>query len=488
MAKFDLAAALKLPVSKLDTETPVQMLELALLDPHPGNFFTVEEDITDLAESIELNGLLQPLVVAPAGGGRYRTIAGHRRRKALLKLAEKAPEKWRSVSCVVMRPTSPELEELALIQTNTEAREIGWAEKNKAATRVEALLIKLQKDQGIELPGKMRAHVAKLIKASESQIARAKYINDHLASCWKKKNSSISDNVAYKLAHLPTEQQKMLYAHYKDCVRQVSTPAIKAFEENISAGRDPFYVPPEEARKRLRDCSVLPKNGSEYQKCTHSEVIDQHQKDKTLASWQQCRGSCCSFCVCRFDCSDVCPGLAKDLAKHRKTEVWRIGQALRRAREAVGLSVEAAAKHLKKSGQDIVQSETSLRHDVLGLMEYCTLYQTTPNQILGFDSPVPQHTPSAWQPLDDDHVPAGGQLCSIVTQDPDLPIKISGKLFCSVDDARWHNDAFERPMNPDMIIPSRRVLLWCPLPEIPQHLTLALGRLDDSENGGDASE
>ena len=124
---FDLAAALSLkPVSKLDTkESPVQMIDLALIDPHPDNFFEVEDDITDLAESISLNGLLQPLVVTPADGGRYRTIAGHRRRKALLQLAAEAPEKWNRVPCMVTHPASRELEELALIQTNTEAREIG---------------------------------------------------------------------------------------------------------------------------------------------------------------------------------------------------------------------------------------------------------------------------------------------------------------------------------------------------------------------------
>ena len=156
------------------------MIELALIDPHPENFFPVESDITDLAESIELNGLCQPLIVTPTEDGRYRTIAGHRRRAALLQLAEKDPEKWKYVACNIKHPASHELEMLMLIQTNTEAREIGWSEKNKAATMVEEILVKLQKEQGVQLPGKMRTHVAQLIKASESQIARAKYISSHL--------------------------------------------------------------------------------------------------------------------------------------------------------------------------------------------------------------------------------------------------------------------------------------------------------------------
>ena len=261
---FDLAAALALkPVSKLDTtEAPVQMIALELIDPHPDNFFAVEDDITDLAESIELNGLLQPLVVTPAEDGRYRTIAGHRRRKALLQLAAENPEKWQRVPCMVTHPASPELEELALIQTNTEAREIGWSEKNKAATRVEEILVKLQKDQGVQLPGKMRTHVAKIIKASESQIARAKFIAKNLIKPLQKKN--VNDSVAYELAHLPAEQQKELYDHYKNELWRLSTPTIKAYEKNIAAGKDPFSVLVSTA---ARDCYIQKMDGNKYKKC-----------------------------------------------------------------------------------------------------------------------------------------------------------------------------------------------------------------------------
>ena len=124
MAKFNLAEALQLDdssVSNLDTET--RKIQLDLIDPHPDNFFAVEDDITDLAESIAVNGLCQPLVVTPADGGRYRVIAGHRRRKALLKLAE-TDDRFKAVTCIVRKPASPEMEMLMLIQTNTAAREI----------------------------------------------------------------------------------------------------------------------------------------------------------------------------------------------------------------------------------------------------------------------------------------------------------------------------------------------------------------------------
>ena len=242
MAGFNLAEAIGLKkVSNLDTGE-LQEIGLDLIDPNPNNFFAVEEDITDLKESIELNGLLQPPVVTPSENGRYRLIAGHRRHKALKALWSENPEKYKMVMCRIVRPSSPALEELMLIQTNTEARELGWQEKIEAAERVEKILVKMQKN-GTVLPGKMRSHVAKIIKASESQIARAKFIDKNLIEPLKK-GSGLSDSAAYKLAHLPYEQQQTLYEHYKENPWMIDGTRIKTYQDNIANGRDPFYVEP----------------------------------------------------------------------------------------------------------------------------------------------------------------------------------------------------------------------------------------------------
>jgi len=146
---FDLAKAMGYEVSNLD---PVQELPLDKLDPNPDNFFSVESDLTELAESISVNGLLQPLVVTPADGGRYRVVAGHRRRMALLELAKADPAKWRMIPCKIIHPATHDMELLALIQTNTVARELGWRDRSEAATRVEAILVRLQQEQGVTLP------------------------------------------------------------------------------------------------------------------------------------------------------------------------------------------------------------------------------------------------------------------------------------------------------------------------------------------------
>lgn len=480
---FDLAAALSLkPVSKLDTkESPVQMIDLDLIDPHPDNFFEVEDDITDLAESISLNGLLQPLVVTPADGGRYRTIAGHRRRKALLQLAAEAPEKWKLVPCMVTHPASPELEELALIQTNTEAREIGWSEKNKAATRVEAILVKLQQEQGIKLPGKMRANVAKIIKTSESQIARAKFIAQNLIKQLKSKG--ISDSVAYKLAHLPRDQQKELYEHYKNEIWRIDSSALKRYRDNIAEGKEPF-APRVSEETCVRDCYTMPRLNNNYRKCDHEAVIKARKSKSELPEWQRCQTrTCCSYCSYRFDCVDVCPHCVPDIDMQRNTESFALGQRLRACRRRADISVGAAAKAMGISTDAIHDSETSANFAIWQIKGYCNLYRCTPNDIFCFGAAQPSAGATKWQRLHLDATPKEGQLCSLLYFD-DHPMKIGGNVFCSVRSARWNGGRFVSEIN-DQVKVTGNLVGWAPLPEPPEGYTLSLGKIDGLEDESD---
>lgn len=69
-----------------------------------------DDSLKELAESIKTNGIIQPLIVTPAVGGRYELIAGERRlRAARLAGLEKVP--------VVVRQAEPEaMLELAIIE------------------------------------------------------------------------------------------------------------------------------------------------------------------------------------------------------------------------------------------------------------------------------------------------------------------------------------------------------------------------------------
>ena len=67
-----------------DGGTSIQEIPVGELDPNPDQprrTFS-PESISQLADSIREQGVLQPLLVAPAGGGRYMIIAGERRFRA----------------------------------------------------------------------------------------------------------------------------------------------------------------------------------------------------------------------------------------------------------------------------------------------------------------------------------------------------------------------------------------------------------------------
>ncbi len=71
------------------------------LVPSEDNFYSMS-DIDELAALIELSGgVKQPALVSPLGGGKYKVIAGHRRRLASLQLVKQGKEQYRKMPCMV---------------------------------------------------------------------------------------------------------------------------------------------------------------------------------------------------------------------------------------------------------------------------------------------------------------------------------------------------------------------------------------------------
>lgn len=73
------------------------------LIPSKDNFYSVE-DVQDLKQSIELLGILQPLLVTDEEDGKRRIIAGHRRRLAIMQLVDEGKESFRYVP-IMVKPT-----------------------------------------------------------------------------------------------------------------------------------------------------------------------------------------------------------------------------------------------------------------------------------------------------------------------------------------------------------------------------------------------
>lgn len=203
-------------VSNLDTSggrEQIEYISLDRIDNDPRNFYTLC-DLEELAASIELVGLQQPLRVRenPEAEGRFIIVSGHRRRAALQKLVDEGRTELQEVPCI--RETaagSSALQELRLIYANSDTRVLTSAEQAKQAARVEELLY-LLKEEGMEFPGRMRDQVAAACKISAPKLARLKVIREKLVPEYMAlfEKDKLPEQTAYALARLPEDFQKRM--------------------------------------------------------------------------------------------------------------------------------------------------------------------------------------------------------------------------------------------------------------------------------------
>lgn len=85
-------------------------IQIEDIETNPEQPRTNVGDLSELKQSIEAKGVLEPLLVRPVAGGRYRIIAGERRFRAAMEagLAE--------VPCIELEVSESEVMEIALIE------------------------------------------------------------------------------------------------------------------------------------------------------------------------------------------------------------------------------------------------------------------------------------------------------------------------------------------------------------------------------------
>lgn len=248
MAKFDLHQLLNersmaAAVEREKEPRPADGMEQLTLDvydliPSQENFYSTQY-INDLKQSIAIVGLLQPLLVE-RDGGKFRVVAGHRRRLACMALVEDGLEQFRRVPCVT-RAVEEEgtvktiLDRLALIFANGFREKSDW-EKMEETLRTEALIAELRKE--VEVEGRTRWITAEFTGITEAQIGRYKSIKNNLCpelmQAFKAKRLGVS--TAYELSGLSQDYQ----ARAADTLEEVGVLSIndaKALKQAEEAGR-----------------------------------------------------------------------------------------------------------------------------------------------------------------------------------------------------------------------------------------------------------
>ena len=207
----------------------LKYIDVGDLVPSENNFYSMPA-IEELASLIELaGGVKQPGLAVPMGGGKYKLLAGHRRRLASIFLVEQGKKEYRQMPCMVEevereeagtpeeRAEADELreidEEILLIATNGQREKTDW-DKVQEATRLRELLERKRKFRRV--PGKTRVLIAKKLGTTPAQVGRYESISKRLLPDFKEEMQAgkLGISVAYELSALPERAQKAAFAEY----------------------------------------------------------------------------------------------------------------------------------------------------------------------------------------------------------------------------------------------------------------------------------
>lgn len=205
------------------------------LIPSKGNFYSVE-DVQGLKQSIELLGVLQPLLVTEEEeNGKRRIIAGHRRRLAVMQLVDEGKERFRRVPILIKPKKNAIIDRLALIMANRFREKTDW-ERMTEALETEKLVLELK--DSMNIPGRTRDLLAEIIETSPAQLGRYKAIYNNIIPelMAEFKANRIVVSVIYEASGLPEDYQKQAAEIFRE--NEVLTLAdVKQLKKNYEASQ-----------------------------------------------------------------------------------------------------------------------------------------------------------------------------------------------------------------------------------------------------------
>ena len=226
---------------------PYKIVSLSVYDlvPSEGNFYSIDE-IEKLKRDIELaGGVKQNLTVTPLDGGKYKILAGHRRRRACLELVEEGKREYELIPCgIEPRQQDSEMqeirEELLIITTNSQREKTDWDRVQETKHLHDVL--RRYKARGGKLPGRLREIIADTLNTSETQIGRMGAIAKNLIPEFQEemRGKRLGISAAYELSGMPEEQQRAALEEYR---------AKGSFSVNDAKQRKEADTPP---RRKVR--------------------------------------------------------------------------------------------------------------------------------------------------------------------------------------------------------------------------------------------
>ena len=350
MSKFDLSRIVGAGgVSESDTE--LREIFLDKIRENPENFYPpLPEDEADaLRESIQANGLLEPLLVVP-DGATYRLVSGHNRLRALRDLRANAfGMDYKTALCRVLPAMDADHEITAIIEANRQRKKTPAVLQQEAEALTEVYV--RRKQAGEDLPGRIRDRVADAMQVSATKLANLNAIKNGIrepvfASAWASGN--ISEACALEIARMDAESQHQLAVWLEDEREPCALSLVREFNA-ISHKLD-------------HDCKLA------GMPCPNARAM--YKAFVRHGTWEGCCG-CCSCCLRRDTCSVCCDYVERKAAEpaeesesdpedwletHREdleaaVEDWQaqraaFGARLRKGREETGLDRAAFAESI----------------------------------------------------------------------------------------------------------------------------------------------
>lgn len=236
----------------------IRDLEISQIKPsqyQPRRTFAPDQ-LTELAQSLAKNGLLQPIVVRQVGAQKYEIIAGERRFRAAQQL------KWTTIPALVRNYSDQQSASLALIE-NLQRQDLNPIEEARAYKKLAAMNNLRQEDLAAQL-GKSQSYIAnklRLLKldATVQQALIAGQITPRHGRALVSLTASQQQTALHKIL-----QQQLNVAATERLVKQLKQPAKRATpkQHSITAlkSRDPQL-----SINTIRESVQLAqKNGAEF--------------------------------------------------------------------------------------------------------------------------------------------------------------------------------------------------------------------------------
>ncbi len=226
---FDITAAIHGPAEAAQPQAErIRLIPLDAIKANDRNFYEIS-GIRNLAESISIVGLLDPVRVVATEDRTYRLVSGHRRLAAYQLLRDEAHGmEFDKIPSIIMSKLDTLDEEFALLTANATARELSYSDKLQQEKAMRETLLAM-KAQGRKLPSGLSQYIADSMGVSRNEVSRMHTVNENLVpeAMEKVTAGELNASEAYQLARQSEAEQK-------ETVRQLNMND-KVYQKDVDA-------------------------------------------------------------------------------------------------------------------------------------------------------------------------------------------------------------------------------------------------------------